>query len=203
MKRIRTLTAFLCTLAFFAAKAENEPKVLQIDTKSSKIYWTGKKVTGEHTGTLMLRSGTIEMQDEAPVKVHVILDMTTIVVEDIKDPATNAKLLGHLKSDDFFSVAKFETGAFVAEKFTPIRDAEGREPNYKIEGDLTLKGITAPVVFEAYIATTGQVLMSSAELKINRTKWGIRYGSGSFFDNLGDRAIYDDIELVLVVNTLR
>ncbi len=194
------LLATTFAIAAFAGNGPTDPTVLKIDAQKSKVFWTGKKVTGEHTGTVMLRSGTVEVLDGVPVKVNALIDMTTIVVEDIKDPGTNAKLLGHLKSDDFFSVEKYDTGIFEASTFVPKANAEGRDPNYKVKGKLTLKGIAKPVEFEAFISTNGTMLMSNCDLKINRTHWDIKYGSGSFFDNLGDRAIYDDIELVLVIS---
>lgn len=201
MKKMTTLiVAGLFATTAFAGNGDDEKVSLNVDAKKSQIFWTGEKLTGKHTGTLSIKSGTIEVQDGVPVKVDVQLDMTSIVVTDIEDPGTNAKLLGHLKSDDFFSVASHPAGRFVATSFTPIQGAKGREENYTVRGELTLKGITKPVEFTAYINAEGTSLQSNANFKINRTHWDIKYGSGSFFDDLGDRAIYDDIGLVLQVS---
>lgn len=200
-KMMTTLTALCFALVLFAGNGEGEKISLKIDTKQSKIFWTGKKVTGEHTGTVMIKSGYVELEDEMPVKVLIEFDLTTIVCTDLKDPGTNAKLIGHLKSDDFFSVQKHPTGTFEATTFTPIAGAEGREANYKVKGELTIKGITNPVEFDAFISAKGKMLVSNGDLKFDRTKFDVRYGSGSFFDGLGDKMIYDDVELTYVIST--
>ncbi|MCA1751276.1 MAG: YceI family protein [Flavobacteriales bacterium] len=111
-KAITTLSAALFAVALFAGNGGGEKVSLTVDTKKSKIFWTGKKVTGEHTGTLMIKSGSVELEDEKPTAVNIVFDLTTIVCTDLKDADTNAKLVGHLKSDDFFSVAKHPTGTF-------------------------------------------------------------------------------------------
>lgn len=207
-KLITACTAALFATALFAGapaalseNGEGEKVSLKIDTKQSKIFWTGKKVTGQHNGTLMIKSGFVELEDEVPTKVHIEFDLTTIVCEDLKDPGTNAKLIGHLKSDDFFSVKKYPVGTFTATEFTPISGAEGRDANYTVKGDLTIKGITGPVEFEAFISAKGKMLVSNGDLTFDRTKYDIRYGSGSFFDGLGDKMIYDDVELTYVIST--
>jgi polyisoprenoid-binding protein YceI len=200
-KVISSLAVMVLATGLFAGNGGGEEgTTLKIDILKSKVFWTGKKLTGEHTGTLMLKSGTIEVNEGVPVKLTAQLDMSTIVVTDIKDPGTNAKLLGHLKSEDFFSVVAHPTGTFEASSFEPIVGAEGRDANYKVKGTLTLKDIVQPVAFNAFISAKGNMLLSNAELKIDRTKWDIKYGSGSFFDDLGDKAIYDDIDLVLVIS---
>ena len=116
-----TLAAILFVATAFAGNGEGEKNSLKVNTEKSKIFWTGKKVTGEHSGTLMLKDGTIEVKDGKPVSATIDIDMTTIVVTDIEDPGTNAKLVGHLNSPDFFSTSDFPKGKFVATKFTPIK----------------------------------------------------------------------------------
>lgn len=195
---ITLATAFFAT-ALFAESNPKDTMTVALNTAKSEVYWTGKKVTGEHTGTLKLKSGLFTVSDDKPIRIEANLDMTSILVTDIEDPGTNAKLLGHLKSDDFFSVEKHPVGKFVAESFTPISGAEGRDANYKVKGNLTLKGITKPVEFDAYIAMKGGMALANAEVKIDRTHWDIKFRSGSFFENLGDKTIYDDVEIILVV----
>lgn len=200
-KALTTLSMALFATALFAGNGGGDKVSLKVDTKQSKVFWTGKKVTGEHTGTVMLKSGYVEIEDEKPTEVSIEFDLTTIVCTDLKDPDTNAKLVGHLKSDDFFSVAKHPTGTFKSTSLTPIPGAEGREANYKVKGDLTIKGITDKVEFDAFISSTGKMLVSNGELEFDRTKYDIKYRSGSIFDGLGDKMIYDTVELTFVLTT--
>jgi len=194
-----TLAVFLVAIFAFAGNGDGEKYRLKVDTKKSKIFWTGKKVTGEHTGTLMIKKGNVVLDNGIPVGATMDIDMSTIVVTDIKDEGTNAKLTGHLNSEDFFSTAKFPEGKFVATKITPIEGATGEEPNYTITGNLTLKGITDEVTFPAFISASGDKLVANGKITFDRTKWNIRYGSGSFFEGLGDKVIYDDVELNFVL----
>ncbi len=171
---------------------------LKVNADKSKIFWTGKKVTGEHTGTLLIKSGEVELKDGKPARVELDLDMATIKVTDITDEGTNAKLLGHLKSDDFFSVEKNPTGKFVATSFTEIKGAKDREPNYTVKGKLTLKGITHDIEFPAMIMVKGNNVVANGNVTFDRTKFEIKYGSGNFFQGLGDKAISDEVALNFV-----
>jgi len=200
-KAITTLSAVLFAVALFAGNGGGEKVSLTVDTKKSKIFWTGKKVTGEHTGTLMIKSGSVELEDEKPTAVNIEFDLTTIVCTDLKDSDTNAKLIGHLKSDDFFSVATHPTGTFKSTSLTSIEGAQGRDANYKVKGDLTIKGITDKVEFDAFVSSKGDMLVSNGALEFDRTKYDIKFRSGSIFDGLGDKMIYDDVELTFVLST--
>ncbi|MFN3269431.1 MAG: YceI family protein, partial [Candidatus Kapaibacteriota bacterium] len=125
------------------------------------------------------------------------VDMTSIRNEDLKDKDLNAKLVGHLKSDDFFSVAKFPTAKFVITHSTPLKASKAGEPNIAITGKMTIKGITQTISFPATIKADGNKITAKATLELDRTKFDVRYGSGSFFDNLGDNVIYDNFTLEL------
>jgi polyisoprenoid-binding protein YceI len=180
-----------------AAFADSNPP-LKVNTEKSTIFWTGKKVTGEHTGTVQIKDGEVVVENGVPTLVKLSIDFNTIVVTDIKDPGTNAKLLGHLKSADFFNVAEFPTGKFESTKLVPIQGAKDRESNYTVTGTLTLKGISHEIEFPAFISTAKNTVIANGKLSFDRTKWDIRYGSGSFFEGLGDKAIYDDVDLNFV-----
>lgn len=196
-----TLSAALLALSTFAGNGEGEnSKSLKVDPEKSKVFWTGKKVTGEHTGTLMVKSGFVELDNHVPTKVRIVMDMNSIVCTDLKDPGTNAKFVGHLKSDDFFSVSAHPEGIFEATTFTPIEGATGRNPNYEVKGTLTLKGIDHEVAFEAYILAKGGSVVSNGSAVFDRTHYDIKFRSGSVFDNLGDKMIYDDVELTFVLS---
>ncbi len=202
-KMIRAFFSAMVAIAcILPAQAQDEEVVsVPFSMAESKIMWTGKKVTGEHTGTLMLKSGFAELSENQPRRVELEMDMNSITCTDLKDAKTNAKLVGHLKSEDFFDVQEYPTGRFVAEHFEEIEGAEGFEPNYRVKGKLTLKGIEKDLEFLAYIAVKGNRLIANGELSFDRSKYNIRYGSKSFFEGLGDRMIYDDVELMFVVST--
>ncbi len=199
---MKKVTLLLAALVFGAASfaGSGEKQIYSINVEKSTIYWTGEKVTGEHTGTLMIKSGSIEVEDGTPVGANFIIDMNSIVCTDIEDAGTNKKLIGHLKSDDFFGVEKFPEGSFMATSFTPIKGASGRDANYTIKGKLTLKGKTQDIEFKAFISVDDSTLTSNGSAVFDRSEYDIRYGSGSFFDNLGDKTIYDDVSLTFVLS---
>ena len=114
----------------------------------------------------------------------------SILNEDIKDAATNGRLIGHLKPDDFFSVEKFPVSKL---QLREIKTLAGNEFEYT--GDLTIKGITHPVTFRAVTVAEGNFLKAKGKITVNRAKYDVRYGSGAFFSNLGDKLIYDDFTL--------
>src|SRR5690606_37996156 len=111
--------------------------------------------------------------------------MTSINATDVSG-GTKDKLDGHLKSDDFFGVAKFPTSTF------KITSVSGKDKSYKVTGDLTIKGITKSTSFALQIVDDQT---ATAALKIDRTKFGIEYQSSSFIENLKDKAIYDEFDL--------
>ncbi len=189
MKRfILISTLFL----FFPFTLNAQTQTYQLDTQSSVINWVGKKITGQHNGTIQVKSGKLMMDPQKIVGGDFMLDMTSIKVLDLKDPAKNQKLTNHLKSDDFFSVEKFPEGNF------KITSVQVKNPNLlEVVGDLTLKGITHPVTIPVDFVRDSSQLKAKGKVIIDRTKWNIRYGSGKFFKGLGDKLISDDIELEL------
>jgi polyisoprenoid-binding protein YceI len=168
--------------------------VFQVDAKESKLNWTGKKVTGQHQGTINVADGKLEVESNVLKGGSFSLDTRSIAVTDIKDEGSNAKLLGHLKSDDFFSVEKFPAATFAT---TSVTSKGGG--NYEVTGNLTIKGITNPVTFPATVTVAGSKLTAKAAIKVDRTKYNIKYGSKSFFEGIGDKAIYDDFDLDVVL----
>ena len=194
MKKITSvLSMALFGLAAFAGNPVKQK--VAVDTKSSKMEWIAEKVTGKHWGTVNIKSGEFELEGDQLTGGTFDIDMTTITVVDIEDKETNAKLKGHLMSDDFFSVENHNTAQFV---ITKVKAKEGKNGNnYEITGDLTIKGITKPITFPARISMKDNQLKAYASLDVDRTKWDVRYGSGSFFDDLGDRTIYDEFNIKL------
>ena len=190
MKKISLLTiglAVTALLAFRAAKTET----YKIDTQKSNIEWTGKKVLGQHNGEIKLASGTIIAEDNVPAKGSFAINMSSISNKDLTDADSKGKLLGHLKSDDFFGVEKFPEAQFAITKVT--KSGNG---NIVVAGNLTIKGITSPVSFPATYAVSGNTLTAKAtNVKVDRTKYNIKYNSKSFFDAIGDKAIDDEFIL--------
>lgn len=171
--------------------------VYQVDNSQSTLGWTAKKVTGSHSGNISVTSGKLEVDKNVLKGGNFELDTRTITVTDIKDAGMNGKLLGHLKSDDFFSVEKHPSASFV------ITSAAAKgSGNYDVIGNLTIKGITKPISFPATVTVAGGKVTAKATIKVDRTKYDIKYRSANFFENLGDKTIYDEFELdvVLVAN---
>lgn len=178
----------LATLIAFAAAVA--PNVYQVDSKASKATWMGHKVTGKHTGEIKILNGSLQYDDGKLYGGSFEIDMTSITCTDL-DAETGAKLVGHLKSADFFGVDKHPVSKFVITKAIPT-DSKG---NYKIIGNLTIKDITKEVRFPAYVMETNGMIAANGKITVDRSDFDVRFGSGSFFDGLGDKTIYDDFEL--------
>lgn len=161
----------------------------KVDAKSSTISWTGYKVTGKHYGKVALRSGELQMDHGTIVGGNFVIDMASITCEDLSGE-TNGKLVGHLKSEDFFGVEKNPTATLKITRAIP--QGEGL---YKMVADLTIKNTTKPVRFTARVTKEGNKEIATADIKVDRSEYDVRYGSGSFFDNLGDKTIYDEFDL--------
>ncbi|ULC60795.1 YceI family protein [Flaviramulus sp. BrNp1-15] len=158
----------------------------EVKVENSKVVWKGYKVTGSHEGTISINSGTLMFEDDKLTGGEFEIDMTSINTTDLEGEYKD-KLDGHLKSDDFFGIETYPTATLVFKNVT----SSGKNA-YNVTGDLTVKGKTNPVSFT--ISIYGN--KATASLKVDRTKYDVRYGSTSFFDNLKDKAIYDEFDLV-------
>jgi polyisoprenoid-binding protein YceI len=156
----------------------------------SNIEWTGKKVTGAHNGTIAISAGTLLLNDDKLNGGNFIIDTASIKILDITDPATNAQFAGHLSSEDFFATERFPEASFVITHADQVN-----ADRYQLTGDLTIKGITHPVSFEADVHVKDDAVTASGKMVIDRTKYDIKFRSGNFFQNLGDTLIYNDFDL--------
>jgi len=182
---MKTLKLFALSVALLAS-ASLAAQDMKIDATQSTLQWTGKKVTGEHTGFIELKEAKIKVKDDKIVGGKVVIKMESITNTDIADQEYNQKLVGHLKSEDFFNVEKHPTALL------EISDSEAiSESEMKIKGNLTIKGITKPIEFKAERNNN----IFSALIVIDRSKYDVKYGSGSFYEGLGDKMIYDDFEI--------
>ncbi|MFK7822659.1 MAG: YceI family protein [Oligoflexales bacterium] len=163
-----------------------------ISPASSKLTWEGSKVVGGgHQGSLKIKEGFIKFKEKQPLEAQVLVDMTSITNSDLKDPKWNQKLVGHLHSDDFFSTAKYPESKIVLTDFSKQKNGQ-----YKVKGKLTIKGITKPVELQGkMIEKAGSVSALTASLEFDRTEFNVRYGSGKFFENLGDKMIADVVKV--------
>lgn len=175
--------------AFVAFSGFTNIQNVKVDLEASTVKWVGAKITGEHTGTIQLKSGNLEMKDGQLVGGSFTLDMTTIVDEDLSGNS-KTKLENHLMSDDFFGAEKYPTSKFVITNV--VSQGVG---TYKVIGDITIRETTEEIQF---IATTNEKdgrLIAKADITIDRSKFDVKHRSGSFFDDLGDRLIYDNFDL--------
>ncbi|MGZ5278471.1 MAG: YceI family protein [Pseudobdellovibrionaceae bacterium] len=193
MKTILASTLILTAMS--ASQALAKTKSVAVDPAASSIKWTGKKVTGQHNGLITLKSGAVDVEKDTVKGGQFEFDMSSIKVEDIKDAENNAKLTGHLKSDDFFAVAKHATSTFKITSVKALKDS--KEGTHEITGDLTIKGITHPVTFPATVEVKGDKASAKGKVTVDRTKYDIKYNSGKFYDKLGDKMINDTFELEL------
>lgn len=186
MKNLKTIAiALFVAVASVSVNAQTK----KIDVKASTIKWVGKKVTGEHSGTVNFKDGALVFKAKKLVGGSFTVDMTSLTSTDLTGEY-QGKLNGHLKADDFFGTDKFPTAKLVFKtigaKTTDV---------YTVNADLTIKGITKPVTFDITVAGN----TATTAFKVDRTKYDIKYNSGNFFENLGDKTINDDFELTVTL----
>jgi len=175
MKTVKMI-AMLLVAGTFALSAQK----MDIKPSDAVVKWTGNKIGGAHNGEIKVKSGTLELKDGNIVKGNVVIDMKSISCKDIDNETYNKKIVDHLNSDDFFGVEKFPTATFAITKAAKFTNGKAT-----VSGSLTIKGKTEPITFEV----SKQNNVYSTQLKVDRSKFDVRYGSNSFFDNLGDKAI--------------
>jgi polyisoprenoid-binding protein YceI len=187
MKNLKSIAlAFVVALSTLAVTAQTK----KVDVSKSTINWVGKKVTGEHSGTVAIKSGALVFKKDALTGGTFTVDMTSLTATDLTGEYLG-KLNGHLKSEDFFGTEKFPTSTLV---FKTIA-AKGNNV-YTVTSDLTIKGITKPVTFD--ITVKGNT--ATTTFNVDRTKYDIKYNSKSFFESIGDKAIYDEFQLTVNLN---
>lgn len=195
MKTLLTAMIFAFSVNANAAKTEAKTETYKVDAKESSVAWKGTKKAGSaHNGAISVKDGEVQVDKKGVITAGQInIDMNTITNEDVKDAEYNKKLVGHLASNDFFDVAKFPVTTF---KVTSITPKAGKE--VLVKGDLTMIGKTNPIEFPATVTVDKGVATAEAKVKIDRTKWGLKYGSGNFFKELtADKIISDEFEMTL------
>jgi len=181
--RILTLVALFVFATVTTAFAQEK----RIDAEGSSIVWTGYKVTGQHEGTIDFKGGALDFKDGKLIGGTFTINMATINTTDLSGGGKE-KLDGHLKSDDFFGTAKYPDAVLTFRKVV-----EKDDNVYRVAADLTIKGNKSPVAFDIEVERN----TAEAKLKVDRTKYGIKYGSASFFDGLKDKAISNEFDLAV------
>ncbi len=167
-------------------------KSVSVDVENSSINWKGYKPTGSHEGTILFKSGTVELEDEKISGGSFEVAMATL-----KETDGSKRLEGHLKSKDFFDVEVFPTSKF---EITNVKEEDGKS---MITGNMVIKGISKEISFPALVSITeNSVSLKSETIKINRANYNIKYKSKSFFNDLKEKFINDefDIQVTLVAN---
>lgn len=172
-----------------------------IDTENSVIEWIGTKVSGRHSGVLKLLEGYVELDRGAIQRGRFIFDMHSIENQDISNGERRHRLETHLKAPDFFDVKKYPTAVFQVITATPSRQGLPGEQVYQVSGDLTIKGITHVIDFDAIVTIEGEQARAKGEIVIDRTKYGIKYRSGKIYEGLGDRVIHDEFRVIFNLTT--
>lgn len=162
--------------------------------QNSKISYVGRKVTGEHSGTLTFKSGSLKFDGDKIVSGEFVADMNSLTSTDITDPDYNAKYVTHMKSADFFDTQKH------AESKLVIKSSKKTDKGLAVEGELTMLGVTKPVSFVvADMKKTDKEFSGKSKMTLDRTQWGLKYGSSSFFKGLGDKAINNEFDLTVEI----
>jgi polyisoprenoid-binding protein YceI len=186
MKLLTALVLGLSTV--FMAAHISAPASVNIT--ESQVRWEASKVTGTHWGYVPLKNASLNYSGGKIIGGSFEMDMVNLTVEDLTDAKSKGNLTGHLKSDDFFSVAKFNSSTFT------ITEAKtSNRKDYTITGNLTIKGITQKISFPATVTVAGKKLTASGKITFDRTKFDIKYRSGSYFEDLADKMIYDEVKL--------
>lgn len=174
-----------------------------IDAPASRLEWSGRNINNRHLGTIAVTKGNISFESGLPLSGEITLDMNTIVNHDLKDENFKHMLIRHLKSDDFFDVERYPTATYTIKGSEAISGATPGAPNYLLKGELELKGTKRELNLPAEIVPqeNGQ-LKARAACDLDRTEWGVIYGSGRYFEKLGMHLVSDivSIELFLTAN---
>jgi len=206
------IPASIIILTLIGCGKKNETKDLKVGNTSStyldkgsydiistesELKWIGKELsTDTHTGTLVLKNGKIDVNANEVIHGEVEIDMTTITVTDMQGK-WGKKLEGHLKSPDFFDVGKYSSA------FITFQSDENPIKNNQINltGELTIKDITHPISFTAELLQKKPTLKAKASMSFDRSEYDVRFRSGKFFENIGDKLILDDIEVDVLLVT--
>lgn len=166
-----------------------EPATYTVDAETSELIWTGSNIVGhEQMGNIAISQGMLEFVGTTLTGGNVTIDMATMSSTSMSGDDAN-ELIGHLMSDDFFAVPTYPTSELTFKSAQPTDVVD----QYLVTADLTIRENTDELIFIADVTVEDGMIMATADIEFDRTQWGVIYGSGSFFDGLGDRVIRDEV----------
>jgi polyisoprenoid-binding protein YceI len=186
------LTLSLAVTVFTITEAAaSDGHKMSVDNSESTLYWKGYKVGGWHEGFVTIKEGTLKFDEDGMLSGgNFVMDMTSLVATDLSGDSKK-RLENHLKSDDFFSVETYPEAHLDIKRVI----SRGQPGDYRIVADLTIKGITEEIRFNTKMEEKGNMKTAKAEFKVDRSLFNVRFGSGTFFSNLGDNTIYDEFDI--------
>ena len=204
------IIALIIILNFITAQSEHrrpmesrlQADTIWVDIQKSQIEWIGRKITGEHSGTLRLKEGWVTMNDSTLIGGKFIFDMTSIKNTDIESPDWSLKLDNHLKSSDFFNVDSFPKAILDIKKNNSISEENNLDATYLVSADLTIRGITHEISLPYQLQQSDSTFSAIGGVDVDRTLYNIKYNSGTYFFDLGDKIIYDNFTINLTVHTI-
>ena len=173
-----------------------------VDIQQSQIEWIGRKITGEHSGTLSLEEGWVTINGSTLIGGEFIFDMTSIKNTDIESPDWSLKLDNHLKSSDFFNVDSFPKAILDIKKNNSISEENNLGATYLVSADLTIRGITHEISFPYQLEKSDSTLIAIGSVDVDRTLYNIKYNSGTYVFDLGDKIIYDDFTINFTIHII-
>ena len=174
-----------------------------LDLDLCRVEWLGRNLLNKHFGTVPIREGYLDFDAAGPLcGGQITLDLTGLTCTDLAGTPMHDVLIEHLQGDDFFDVERYPTATLLLTKATRIAETPGA-PNLEITADLTLRGVTHSICFLASGGLTADGKPAAqAALAIDRTRWGVIYGSGKFFQRLAGHLVNDRIEFSVKLVTL-
>lgn len=196
MKRLTLSHTYLALSLTLAAATPAWAKSYDVDTKATTLTWVGTKITGSsHTGTVGLKSGSLDFKDSKITGGTIVIDMKSIVNTDLTEEKWNTKLVNHLNSEDFFAVTQHPEASIKIIEGLPVK---GQDNKFAVKANLTIRGVTKAISFQAQAERNGKTIQSfKATITFDRTDYNVKYNSGKFLANLGDKAIDDDIKVTV------
>lgn len=170
--------------------------IYRVDVDQSLIEWAGRNADTKHTGTLRLKGGVLRL-DKGRVGGDFVIDLDSLTNMDLKDPTLAQQLLGHLLSDDFLFAQRHPEVRFSVEQSEALPNATPGAVNCHLRGELLLRGRIETLAFPATLSSIENGVAAEAHFDLDRTRWGLLYGSGKFFRHLGRHLVHDNVSIQL------
>ncbi len=165
----------------------------------SQVGWTGRNPNSHHFGTVQISGGTLNINNSA-IQGSLMVDMESIENINLAGNELQQVLISHLKSDDFFFIDAFPAARLEIRGGRFNQEAYPTLPNCELSGTLDLRGVQNDLNFKATLAKgMDGYLHLSAHFDMDRTLWGIIYGSSRYYEHLGMHTVFDHISLELQV----